>query len=99
MESMYYIGLDVHKRKISYCVKDGSGKRFSSIKKAVSYSRRPCGSRGCVRTLRIIWCGKEQWQHDAAHATVEAAQQASANHADRSGQDGSALQPDAGAAL
>ena len=22
MESMYYIGLDVHKRKISYCVKD-----------------------------------------------------------------------------
>jgi hypothetical protein len=26
MESMYYIGLDVHKRKISYCMKDGSGK-------------------------------------------------------------------------
>ena len=26
MEPMYYIGLDVHKRKISYCVKDGSGK-------------------------------------------------------------------------
>jgi hypothetical protein len=26
MESMYYIGLDVHKRKISYGVKDGSGK-------------------------------------------------------------------------
>jgi hypothetical protein len=23
---MYYIGLDVHKRTISYCVKDGSGK-------------------------------------------------------------------------
>jgi len=22
---MYYIGLDVHKEKISYCVKDGSG--------------------------------------------------------------------------
>ena len=22
MEPMYYIGLDVHKRKISYCVKD-----------------------------------------------------------------------------
>jgi hypothetical protein len=22
---MYYIGLDVHKRTISYCVKDGSG--------------------------------------------------------------------------
>ena len=29
MEPMYYIGLDVHKRKISYCVKDGSGKVFA----------------------------------------------------------------------
>ena len=26
MQPMYYIGLDVHKRKISYCVKDVSGK-------------------------------------------------------------------------
>ena len=25
MQTMYYIGLDVHKRMISYCVKDGSG--------------------------------------------------------------------------
>ena len=25
MQTMYYIGLDVHKRTISYCVKDGSG--------------------------------------------------------------------------
>jgi len=23
---MYYVGLDVHKKTISYCVKDGSGK-------------------------------------------------------------------------
>ena len=23
MQTMYYIGLDVHKRTISYCVKDG----------------------------------------------------------------------------
>src|SRR5262249_32770402 len=29
MEPMYYIGLDVHKQKISYCVKDGSGKIYS----------------------------------------------------------------------
>jgi transposase len=29
MEPMYYIGLDVHKRKISYCVKDSSGKIHS----------------------------------------------------------------------
>ena len=26
MQIMYCIGLDVHKRTISYCVKDGSGK-------------------------------------------------------------------------
>jgi hypothetical protein len=25
MQTMYYVGLDVHKRTISYCVKDGSG--------------------------------------------------------------------------
>jgi len=25
MQSMYYIGLDVHKKTISYCVKDDSG--------------------------------------------------------------------------
>jgi len=29
MQPMYYIGLDVHKRVISYCVKDSSGKIFS----------------------------------------------------------------------
>ena len=29
MEPMYYIGLDVHKRKISYCVNDSSGKVFA----------------------------------------------------------------------
>ena len=25
-ETMYYIGLDVHKRTISYCVKDAAGR-------------------------------------------------------------------------
>jgi transposase len=29
MESMYYIGLDVHKKTISYCVKDGSGRIYA----------------------------------------------------------------------
>jgi hypothetical protein len=28
MEPMYSIGLDVHKQKISYCVKDSSGRLF-----------------------------------------------------------------------
>ena len=29
---MYYIGLDVHKKTISYCVKDAAGKRESTVK-------------------------------------------------------------------
>ena len=29
MQPMYYFGLDVHKRTISYCRKDGSGKIHS----------------------------------------------------------------------
>ncbi len=32
MQSMYYIGLDVHKRTISYCVKDVGGKVFAEGK-------------------------------------------------------------------
>jgi predicted NBD/HSP70 family sugar kinase len=32
MVPMYYIGLDVHKQKISYCVKDSSGKVHSQGK-------------------------------------------------------------------
>ena len=26
MQSMYYVGLDLHKKTISYCVKEGSGR-------------------------------------------------------------------------
>jgi hypothetical protein len=42
MEPMYYIGLDVHKRKISFCVKDSGGKVYAegSISVACSFSRR-----------------------------------------------------------
>src|SRR6266481_493027 len=29
MENMYYIGLDVHKKTISYCVKDGGGRIYA----------------------------------------------------------------------
>jgi hypothetical protein len=29
MAPMYYIGLDVHNRKISYCVKDSGGKIYA----------------------------------------------------------------------
>jgi transposase len=30
METMYYIGLDVHKKTISFCVKDGSGRIYAA---------------------------------------------------------------------
>src|SRR6266852_4106570 len=30
METMYYIGLDVHKKTIDYCVKDGSGRIYAA---------------------------------------------------------------------
>jgi transposase len=36
MQSMYYIGLDVHKRTISYCVKDVTGKVFAEGKMAAT---------------------------------------------------------------
>src|SRR5262249_45178866 len=49
--------------------------------------------------LRAMWRGKEHRQHGAANAAVQTAQQASANHTDRSGQDGATLQPDVVAAL
>ena len=39
MQPMYYIGLDVHKQKISYCVKDSSGK---------IYAEGCCPSRGAA---------------------------------------------------
>jgi len=44
METMYYIGLDVHKRTISYCVKDGrgadSGRRYACHTLGRSEARR-----------------------------------------------------------
>ena len=36
MESMYYIGLDVHKKLISYCVKDASGRIHAQDKIAAT---------------------------------------------------------------
>jgi transposase len=36
MQNMYYIGLDVHKRTISYCVKDVAGKVFAEGKIAAT---------------------------------------------------------------
>jgi len=41
MEPMYYIGLDVHKQKISYCVKDSSGKVFAEGYHPARHGSRP----------------------------------------------------------
>ena len=49
--------------------------------------------------LRAVRRREKFRQHGASDSTVQATQQASADHADRSGQDGPTLQPDAGAAL
>jgi transposase len=37
METMYYIGLDVHKKRIDYCVKDGNGRIYSRFSTAWIY--------------------------------------------------------------
>jgi hypothetical protein len=59
MDPVYYIGLDVHKRKISHCVKDSGGRVDSegSLSATRQYGRLPhcivillrrsCGQRDC----------------------------------------------------
>jgi hypothetical protein len=47
MQTMYYIGLDVHKRTISDCVKDGSGK----IRAEGSRTNETMARKGTVRLL------------------------------------------------
>jgi transposase len=41
---MYYIGLDVHKKTISYCVKDAAGHVHSEGKIGRGRQRPQCGS-------------------------------------------------------
>ncbi len=45
MQNMYYFGLDVHKRTISYCVKDGSRSLFSATGPKSERARGPFGER------------------------------------------------------
>ena len=54
MEPMYYTGLDVHKQKISYCVKDASGKLHSdgalpATRHDLDCWMKTCHSRGARR--------------------------------------------------
>ena len=71
---------------LTWALEVGDVKRFSSIKKAISY----CGL-----------CGAEKSSGNtiAAHAAVQTAQQTFADDVDRGGQDGAAQQPGAGPAL
>jgi hypothetical protein len=54
MGPMYYIGLDVHKKKISYCVKDGSGQVHRE-------------GENCPRTAATCSCQK-YWEEVAARS-------------------------------
>jgi transposase len=51
-ETMYFIGLDVHKRTISYCVKDATGRvhqegRIGSTRRELDWWQR-CGGNAVV---------------------------------------------------
>ena len=59
MQNMYYIELDVHKRTISYCVKDGGGKIHAEGRKPTE--RRSAGSRGSRRYVSRLG-GKHQFK-------------------------------------
>jgi len=71
---------------LAWALEVGDVRRFSSIKKAISY----CGL-----------CGSEQEfrQHGPTHAAVKTRQQTFTDHADRGGEDGATLQPGLGHAL
>src|SRR5580698_3218817 len=51
MQPMYYIGLDVHKRKISYCVKESSGRIHAEG--SISSTRLELDR--CMRSLPQPW--------------------------------------------
>ena len=56
MQSMYYIGLDVHKRTISYCVKDGSGKiHAEGTIPATRFDLDRVTGLSTAQTFRVSW--------------------------------------------
>jgi len=58
MEPMYYIGLDVHKRKISYCVKDSGGKVYAEGSLPATRADLDLCSHGALRI-----CGLSRARH------------------------------------
>jgi hypothetical protein len=64
MQPMYYIGLDVHKRKISYCVKDGNGQihaegSISATRLDLSAKRTPLGA-GAILFGTASWFAQQR---------------------------------------
>jgi len=53
MDSIYYVGLDVHKKTISYCVKRAAGEVVAEGK--IPATRAAIGE--WLRTLPRPWCG------------------------------------------
>jgi hypothetical protein len=88
---MYYIGLDVHKGTISYCVKDGSGTIHAEG--TIPATRFDLGSGSRRRaaffldqeSYQLLWIvrgGEEFRQRGPTHATVKTTQQAFTDHTD-----------------
>jgi len=65
---------------LTWALEVGDVRRFSSIKKAISY----CGLCGAERS---------SGERHPAHTAVQATQPACADHSDRGGQDGATTQP------
>ena len=57
MESMYYIGLDVHKKTISYCIKDRSGQVLQEGKIAATR-----GEMDTALTSHFCKAGAKPWK-------------------------------------
>jgi|HubBroStandDraft_2_1064218.scaffolds.fasta_scaffold521901_2 hypothetical protein len=62
MEPMYYIELDVHKRKISYFVKDGRGTRRQHTRRRIRKELHPRSSVGRrERSIEIDFRAEVSW--------------------------------------
>jgi hypothetical protein len=67
MQPMYYIGLDVHKRTISYCVKDGSGMIHAEGTLPAAAVDRGDGSHGFYRVdLRSLAAPRRRGEGSAS---------------------------------
>jgi hypothetical protein len=64
MQSMYYIGLDVHKKTISYCVKDASGRvSMTSYKPVTNRDKSADSFRVADHSCRIVRTHRTRTTH------------------------------------